>query len=163
MSWRAVSKASSHKLSASFTCSSTLFNRLSREVGAMALSKLHLRARLRSVITCLAVITCSASVAVASTWINGAGGVFTTAGNWSGGVPNGPGAIADFTTLDVSGDISVQLDSDVTLGQLAFGDTGLGSAASWELWTNVTPFPVITLDNGASKPVIRVNTMTPTE
>ena len=98
---------------------------------------------------------------VASVW-NTNSGDYNTAGNWSGGVPNGASAIADFSQVDLVGDASIVLDTDVTLGQLLFGDTNLGSAGSWELRTNIAPIPIITFDNGANKPVIRVNTLTPT-
>src|SRR5690606_25355750 len=83
-------------------------------------------------------------------------------GNWTGGVPNGSSAIADFSQVDLPADASVTLNSPITLGQLLFGDTGLASAGSWELRTDDLAGAILTLDNGASKPIIRVNQLTPT-
>ncbi|MBX3432271.1 MAG: autotransporter-associated beta strand repeat-containing protein [Pirellulales bacterium] len=107
-------------------------------------------------------MTASVPVAEGSVWTVAGGGNYGDSGNWSGGVPNGSAAIADFSQVDLNGDASVTLNADVTLGQLLFGDTGLGTAGSWELRTDELTLPVITLDNGASKPIIRVNTLTPT-
>jgi autotransporter-associated beta strand protein len=108
-------------------------------------------------------ILAASNHALGATWNNPVSGDFDVAGNWTGGVPNGASAIADFSTLDLNGDVSVTLDTAKILGQLRFGDTNLASAGSWELRTNVTtPIPIITLDNGASKPVIHVGPLTPT-
>ena len=68
--------------------------------------------------------------ATASTWNLPGSGDYETAGNWTGGVPNGSGAIADFSQVELNGDASVTLNSDVTLGQLLFGDTNLGTAGT---------------------------------
>ncbi len=128
----------------------------------------QLFASLRFVITTCAVVISSLAgstlFAASDVWINGAGGDYNTSGNWQGGnIPNGVSEIADFSQLDLTADTSVTLDTAITLGQLLFGDTDLGSAGSWELRTSlVAPFPVITLNNGAAKPIIGVNTLTPT-
>jgi autotransporter-associated beta strand protein len=98
----------------------------------------------------------------AATWANPVSGDFDTAGLWTGGVPNGASAIADFSTLDLNGDVSVTLNSAKTLGQLLFGDTNLASGGSWELRTDAAATSVITLDNGGVKPTITVNPLTPT-
>jgi fibronectin-binding autotransporter adhesin len=98
----------------------------------------------------------------AATWNNLAGGNFDDSLSWTGGVPNGTSAVADFSTLDLNGDVSVVLDTPKTLGQILFGDTNTATAGTWELRTNTSPIPVITLDNGAAKPVIHVGPLTPT-
>jgi fibronectin-binding autotransporter adhesin len=98
----------------------------------------------------------------AATWNNLAGGDFNDPLNWTGGVPNAPGAVADFSTLDLNGDVSVALDTPTTVGQILFGDTNLGTGGTWELRTNITPIPVITLNNNGPKPIITVNQLTPT-
>jgi autotransporter-associated beta strand protein len=99
----------------------------------------------------------------ASVWNVAGGGDFGIAGNWTGGVPNGSSAIADFSQVDLPADASVTLNNPVILGQLLFGDTGLASAGSWELRTDDLAAAILTLDNGASKPIIRVNQLTPTQ
>ena len=116
--------------------------------------------RLRIVLSMSAILlTVHASLATAATWTTNGGGNYADSGNWSGGVPNAAGAIADFSTLNFSGDNSVTLDGlSPTLGSLLFGDTdNAGSPTSWELRTNDDPLPTITLNNNASSPVITVN------
>ncbi|MBX3435395.1 MAG: hypothetical protein KF847_18925, partial [Pirellulales bacterium] len=109
-------------------------------------------------------LTVQTGLATAATWTTNGGGNYTDSGNWSGGVPNAAGAIADFSTLNFNGDNSVTLDGlSPTLGSLLFGDTdNAGSPTSWELRTNDDPLPTITLDNNASSPVITVNPLGPT-
>ena len=104
-------------------------------------------------------IPCTAN---ASVWNVAGSGDFGNPANWTGGVPNGSTAVADFSQVDIPADASVTLNNPVTLGQLLFGDTGLGSAGSWELRTDDLAGSILTLDNGASKPIIRVNQLTPT-
>ncbi|HMP07947.1 MAG TPA: hypothetical protein PJ982_16475, partial [Lacipirellulaceae bacterium] len=92
------------------------------------------------------------------------GGDYNTPGNWAGNiVGSGAGFTADFSTLDINGDISVTLNSPLTIGSLAFGDTNatVGSGGSWELRTDNPASSVITLDNGANKPTITVNPLVP--
>lgn len=95
------------------------------------------------------------------TWIAGSVGTYNYPDtvNWNGGiVANGAGSTADFSDLDLNGDVSVTIDAPLTIGHLSFGDTDLGSAGSWEVRT--TNASVITLD--AAAPTITVNPLTPT-
>ncbi|MDW7979247.1 MAG: BNR-4 repeat-containing protein [Verrucomicrobiales bacterium] len=56
-------------------------------------------------------------------WISDANGLWSDPTNWAGGtVANGPGCIADFSTLDITADRTVTLDSPRTIGTLRFGD-----------------------------------------
>ncbi len=72
-----------------------------------------------------------ASVAQAAdgTWINTtSGGLWSATGNWAGGViATASGAVADFSTLDITADNTVHLDSSRTIGTLKFGDTSADS------------------------------------
>jgi hypothetical protein len=66
----------------------------------------------------------AARSSAASTWTDQAsGGFWTNAPNWSGGVPNSVGAIADFSTLDITADDTVHLNAPETVSSLLFGDT----------------------------------------
>jgi rhamnogalacturonan endolyase len=57
-------------------------------------------------------------------WTAPAGGNWGDAGNWSGGgIASGPGSFADFSTLSLSSNVTVTLDSPRTIGSLQFGDT----------------------------------------
>ena len=54
-------------------------------------------------------------------WLNAAGGSWNTAGNWSSNpsIPNGAGHVGNFTTA-LSGDVTVTLDGNKTIGGAAF-------------------------------------------
>lgn len=103
------------------------------------------------------------ALAANGTWTNPSGGNYTDTANWAGGtVAMDSGATADFNTLDITGDLGVSLETPLTIGNLLFGDTNLSSAATWAINTSNQTANVITLDNGASKPTITVNALTPT-
>jgi autotransporter-associated beta strand protein len=101
-----------------------------------------------------------AVLAANGTWNLTTGGTYGDAGNWLNNIV-GEGATftADFSTKDISSDVSVNRDTALTIGNMLFGDTNLASGGSWELAT--TNGSVLTLDNGASKPNMTVNTLTP--
>jgi autotransporter-associated beta strand protein len=68
------------------------------------------------------------------TWTNTAGGQWGAAGNWlSNIVASGSGSTADFSTLNITADTTVDLDSVRMVGNLVFGDTDTSSAAGWTL------------------------------
>jgi autotransporter-associated beta strand protein len=92
------------------------------------------------------------------TWTNTAGGLWGTAGSWlSDIVATGSGSTADFNTLDITGDTTVDLDSARTIGNLVFGDTDTSSAAGWTLTNNGTPGNVLIL--AGTTPTITVNAL----
>ena len=78
----------------------------------------------------------AASVACAAdgTWTGLASGAWGTADNWSGGtIADGTDFTANFSSLDLTGDIAVTLDSVRIVGALVFGDTAIGTAGGWFL------------------------------
>ena len=78
-----------------------------------------------------------------------------TPSNWSGGtIADGAGALADFSTVDITTGTTVNLDTPRTIGQLKFQD--LTSSNGWILANNGTAANVLTLNNNASQPVIDV-------
>ena len=89
------------------------------------------------------------------TWINTtSGGLWSTAGNWAGGtIANGAGFSADFSTINITADNTVHLDSARTLTGLIFGDSNTGSAAGWVLDNNGISGNTLTL----SSSVVNVN------
>jgi len=91
-------------------------------------------------------------------WTNNASGNWSTAANWNGGlVANGAGRLADFSTINITADQTVTLDSARTIGGLRFGDA-VGTQ-NWFLW-GASP---LTLDGGgANVPMITVNQNTAT-
>lgn len=105
------------------------------------------------------VVSASALGTTNGTWINGSGGSWPTTGNWAGGPPGviaaGPGYTADFSTLNITADATVNLDEARTIGNLIFGDTTPGSAAGWTL-ANGTGGP---LTLAGTMPTITVNTL----
>ena len=92
------------------------------------------------------------------TWNVNAPGTWSNTANWSGGViASGVGATADFSTVNITGDHLVTVDAPYTIGSLIIGDlTTLSN--SWQIG-GAGP---LTLDNGASQPLIQVPNRTPT-
>jgi autotransporter-associated beta strand protein len=91
-------------------------------------------------------------------WTNNASGNWGTSNNWSSGlIANGPGYIADFSTINITANQTVTLDSARTIGGLKFGDTA--GSQTWLLSGTYT----LTLDaGGGNTPTIAVNQNTAT-
>jgi autotransporter-associated beta strand protein len=91
-------------------------------------------------------------------WNTDADGFWSDAGNWNNGaIAAGAGYTADFSTINISANRTVTLDTARSLGALKFGDTG--GAQNWTI-TN-SPGSTLTLNNGSSSPTIAVaNTAT---
>ncbi len=95
---------------------------------------------------------------VAFTWTNSAGGDWSTATNWLDNlVGDGVGTTSFFSTLDITTDTTVHLDSPKTGGTLIFGDTDTGTAAGWLLDNSGSPDNTLTL--AGSTPTITVNAL----
>jgi len=93
------------------------------------------------------------------TWINPAGGNWSTAANWTNNaVANAIRATADFSELSMSGSATVTLNTPITVGSLTFGDQA--NANSWTL-ANGGAGP-LTLNNGTNTSAIAVNNQTTT-
>jgi autotransporter-associated beta strand protein len=106
---------------------------------------------------CLAASIAAVAVsqpALASTYTAAAsGGNWGTSTNWTGGVPNASGAVADFSTLTLPAANTVHVGGSYTVGQLSFADQG--NAYGWTLDNNGSVANVLTLA-GPSTPVINV-------
>jgi len=95
--------------------------------------------------------------AASGTWIADADGLWSDTNKWAGGVPaSGAGNTADFSTLDITADRVVTLDTSRTVGSLRFGDI-LGDQ-NWTL--NSSGGSVLTLSGGAPFIVVNQNTAT---
>ena len=122
------------------------------------------RIRRRWIISCYvagcALAARDTALAVNGTWTDAtSGGLWSTTTNWSGGiVANGTDGIADFSTLNITADDAVHLDSARTIFHLLFGDTTPSN--NWILDNNGNAANVLTL--GGSPPVITVNNGTAT-
>lgn len=89
------------------------------------------------------------------TWTNtSSGGLWSGVGNWQSGAANGTDGIADFSTLNITADNTVHLDSARTVGQLKFGDTVAGS--NWILDNNNSVLNILTLNVSVGTPTINV-------
>ena len=76
-------------------------------------------------------------------------------GNWSGGtIADGTDAIADFSTIDITNDNTVHLDSSRSIGLLKTGDTATGTAGSWVFDNNSVAANVLTLAVSSGIPTI---------
>lgn len=94
-----------------------------------------------------------------ATWMSDASGNWSDGSKWSNGlVPvDGLGYTADFSTLNITADRTVTLDSSRSIGSLKFGD-----ASGPQNWTLASSSGVLTFDGGSgTRPSITVaNTLT---
>jgi fibronectin-binding autotransporter adhesin len=83
-------------------------------------------------------------------------GLWSTTTNWTGGiVADGASNLADFSTLNITADTTVSVDTPRTIGQLKFADTTQSN--QWFVDNGGNSANVLTLNNGASQPIITVN------
>ncbi|MEO8353347.1 MAG: autotransporter-associated beta strand repeat-containing protein, partial [Chthoniobacteraceae bacterium] len=92
--------------------------------------------------------------AVDGIWTNERSGSWDDPTNWlDGQIADGMDAIADFSTLDITGRSAVLLSSTRTVGTLKFGDTGT-SSSDWDLRSGFTT--AVNLDVSSGKGEILV-------
>ena len=91
-------------------------------------------------------------------WTSNASGNWSTSNNWGGGVvANGVSRLADFSTIGITANQSVTLDSARTIGGLRFGD-----ASGLQNWS-LSGANTLTLDGGwGNAPLLAVNQNTAT-
>ena len=91
-------------------------------------------------------------------WTNNACSNWSTSSNWNGGiVANGISRLADFSTINLTANQTVTLDSARTIGGLRFGDvTGA------QIWTLAGGNTLTLAGGGANAPIIAVNQNTAT-
>ena len=98
----------------------------------------------------------SATFATNGSWSNPAGGAWSATTNWlNGSIANGTDALADFSTINLTADATVALDSARTVGVLKFGDTTPSN--NWLLNNDFNPANILTLSTSAGTPDIIVN------
>jgi autotransporter-associated beta strand protein len=101
----------------------------------------------------------SAPAGINGTWTRTTGGglaLWSLQVNWSGGtVATASDGIADFSTLDITADATVHLDSARTIGQLKFGDTTPSN--DWILDNDGSAANILTLAVSSGSPTITVN------
>ena len=110
----------------------------------------------------LIAMTRTAVAGTNGTWIDAtSGGLWSGPGHWSGGtIADGQDAIADFSTLDITTDNTVHLNSARTIGQLLFGDTN--PTNNWILDNNGNASNTLTFSVSSGTPQIVVNNQTAT-
>jgi fibronectin-binding autotransporter adhesin len=98
------------------------------------------------------------------TWVqaspSGSQTLWSTGINWANGtIADGPGFVADFSTLNPNANTNpfINLDTSRSIGQLLFGETGTNTN-TWNLANNGTATNILTLDNtgGTGGPLINV-------
>jgi autotransporter-associated beta strand protein len=102
--------------------------------------------------------------AQSGTWTLDGTGNWGDITNWSSGagpIADGSGNTADFSTIDITADRTIHLDTARTIGNLTFGDTATGTAAGWILDNNATPANILTL--AGTTPTITVNALAPVD
>ncbi len=86
------------------------------------------------------------------------GNLWGDSANWSGGtIADGANFTANFNNPDITGDVTVRLDSPRTIGNLVFGDSSIGTPGGWILDNNGSITNVLTLAGTA--PTITVNAL----
>lgn len=98
----------------------------------------------------------SSIAGTSGTWINpNPGGVWSNSANWLGGtIANGADATANFSTLNITADDVVHLDSIRTIGALVFAD--LTPTNNWVIDNNANPANTLTLAVTAGTPTITI-------
>jgi fibronectin-binding autotransporter adhesin len=120
----------------------------------------------KSLIGGLGIVVAFASSLFAQTngaWINStSNSAWSNSANWSGGiVADGADAIADFSTLDIAANRTVNLGASRSIGTLIFGDA-ITPSNNWTL-ANGTGGPwTLTLATSSGSPVIQVVNQTAT-
>lgn len=115
-------------------------------------------------LACVAVLDVWSPTAFAQTsgtWTSATGGTWSNTANWSGGVvAGGTGALADFSTLNITGTQMATLDAPSTLGSLSFADTTTSSTGSWLISNGGNSSNTLTLNAGSgTTPKITVSGM----
>lgn len=115
----------------------------------------------RNLALCAALaLTLSPALAGNGTWTNNGSSTWSTTSNWaSSTVADGAGFLANFSTIDITANRTVTLDSSRTIGRLIFGDTAwTASGFDWVLASSGGS--ILTLDNaggvGGNPPTITV-------
>jgi autotransporter-associated beta strand protein len=105
----------------------------------------------------LPIFSAHAMAGTSGTWTNSTtGGLWSDPTNWAGGVvADGFDQIADFSTLDLTADNAVHLDSPRTIGTLLFGDTAPSN--NWTLDSNGNAANALALAVSSGSPLIQVN------
>lgn len=113
---------------------------------------------LRLVLAALAAWMPGQASAVDGTWRNATtNSTWNTPGNWESAIAGGVDAIANFNTLNIEANRTVNLGAEVTVGKLIFGDTtasnnwvvsnGTGGPWTLTLQTSALPAPEIQVVN----------------
>jgi len=81
-----------------------------------------------------------------------------TAGNWLNNViGTNVNNTADFNQVNITADTTVNLTTPLTIGNLIFGDTAIGTAAGWTVADNSDPLNILTL--AGTTPTVTVNAL----
>ena len=113
----------------------------------------------------MVVMNTMSAQAANGTWVqaspSGAQTLWSSGLNWaSGTIADGPGFVADFSTLNPNAATNpfINLDTSRSIGQLIFGESGTANTNTWTLANNGVTTNVLTLDNtgGTGAPTINV-------
>ncbi len=127
--------------------------------GKLALSR---AARLAVAVGAVQMLPGAAARGASGMWTQTtSGGLWSATGNWSGGtVANGSGFTADFSTLNITADNTVHLDSARTIGALIFADSSPSN--NWTLDNNSNAANTLTLAVSSGTPTVTVNNQSAT-
>lgn len=99
------------------------------------------------------------TVTAAGTWITDVNSTWGTANNWSGNIiATGPGQTANFSTINITGNRFVTLNSPRTIGTLRFSDTS--GSQTWTLASSGGSQLTLDMASATSPALIVTNTAT---
>jgi fibronectin-binding autotransporter adhesin len=105
----------------------------------------------------VAAVCASSALADPGTWISTTSTNWGEPSSWSGGVvASGTGTTADFSTVDLTADVTVTLEQPYTEGNLVFGDTDTTTPANWII-TGANTLTLVT--TSPAIPTITVNAL----
>lgn len=107
---------------------------MARRVGGLPLLKTAMKIPWAQWLAAAVFVRALSANADSGAWTNLAGGDWGDAANWGSGViADGDGNTADFSTIDLTTDVRVCLDSARTVAHLVFGDADAVSPGGWRL------------------------------
>ena len=88
------------------------------------------------------------------------GGLWGDQANWISGIIGGAiNNTADFSTLEITEDVQVNLDSPRVIGNLIFGDSDIATPGGWTINNNGNLANTLTMATSAGAPSILVNSL----
>jgi len=105
--------------------------------------------------------TLTATILSSGIWTNTVAlATWGTAANWTNNIiATNVDNTADFSQVDITSDVTVNLTTPMTIGNLIFGNTDASPAANWVVTNNSVTANILTLADSATTPTITVTNL----